>query len=36
VPTGAYFQTESTLTKAGIEIEIATSVINGALGRGVQ
>ncbi|HWR46439.1 MAG TPA: hypothetical protein VN327_02295 [Pseudonocardiaceae bacterium] len=27
VPTGAYFQTESTLTKA--EIEIATSVING-------
>ena len=27
VPTGAYFQTESSLTKA--EIEIATSVING-------
>jgi 4-carboxymuconolactone decarboxylase len=27
VPTGAYFQTQSTLTKA--EIEIATSVING-------
>ena len=27
VPTGAYFQTESTLTKA--EIEIATNVING-------
>lgn len=27
VPTGAYYQTESTLTKA--EIEIATSVING-------
>ena len=30
VPTGAYFQTESTLTKA--EIEIATSVINGRWG----
>jgi 4-carboxymuconolactone decarboxylase len=30
VPTGAYFQTESTLTKA--EIEIATSVINGHWG----
>jgi 4-carboxymuconolactone decarboxylase len=27
VPTGAYYQTESTLTKA--EIEIATSIING-------
>ena len=27
VPTGAYFQTESTLTKA--EIEIATNVVNG-------
>jgi 4-carboxymuconolactone decarboxylase len=27
VPTGAYYQTESTLTKA--EIEIATNVING-------
>jgi 4-carboxymuconolactone decarboxylase len=27
VPTGAYFQTQSTLTKA--EIEIATNVING-------
>ena len=27
VPTGAYFQTESTLTKA--EIEIATNMING-------
>src|SRR5262249_60785566 len=27
VPTGAYFQTESTLTKA--EIEIATNLING-------
>jgi 4-carboxymuconolactone decarboxylase len=27
VPTGAYFQTESSLTKA--EIEIVTSVING-------
>jgi 4-carboxymuconolactone decarboxylase len=30
VPTGAYYQTESTLTKA--EIEIATSVINGRWG----
>ncbi len=30
VPTGAYYQTESSLTKA--EIEIATSVINGAWG----
>ena len=30
VPTGAYFQTESMLTKA--EIEIATSVINGRWG----
>src|SRR5579875_2544438 len=30
VPTGAYFQTESSLTKA--EIEIATSVINGRWG----
>ncbi|MBV8723443.1 MAG: carboxymuconolactone decarboxylase [Candidatus Eremiobacteraeota bacterium] len=30
VPTGGYFQTESTLTKA--EIEIATSVINGHWG----
>jgi 4-carboxymuconolactone decarboxylase len=30
VPTGAYFQTESTLTKA--EIEIATTVINGHWG----
>jgi 4-carboxymuconolactone decarboxylase len=30
VPTGAYFQTESSLTKA--EIEIATSVINGHWG----
>jgi 4-carboxymuconolactone decarboxylase len=28
-PTGAYFQTESTLTKAEIEIEIATNLING-------
>ncbi len=27
VPTGAYYQTQSTLTKA--EIEIATNVING-------
>jgi 4-carboxymuconolactone decarboxylase len=30
VPTGAYYQTESTLTKA--EIEIATNVINGHWG----
>ena len=30
VPTGAYFQTESTLTKA--EIEIVTNVINGRWG----
>src|SRR5579875_3217490 len=30
VPTGAYFQTESSLTKA--EIEIITSVINGRWG----
>src|SRR5882757_3184399 len=30
VPTGAYFQTESTLSKA--EIEIATNVINGRWG----
>ena len=30
VPTGAYFQTDSTLSKA--EIEIATSVINGKWG----
>ena len=30
VPTGAYFQTESSLTKA--EIEIATNVINGRWG----
>jgi 4-carboxymuconolactone decarboxylase len=30
VPTGAYFQTESTLTKA--EIEIATNVIDGRWG----
>ena len=30
VPTGAYFQTESSLTKA--EIEIATSSINAAWG----
>lgn len=30
VPTGAYFQTESTLTKA--EIEIATNIINGHWG----
>ena len=30
VPTGGYYQTESTLTKA--EIEIATNVINGRWG----
>jgi 4-carboxymuconolactone decarboxylase len=31
VPTGAYYQTESTLAKA--EIEIVTNIINGCWGR---
>jgi hypothetical protein len=34
VPTGAYFQTESTLTKA--EIEIVTNVIAGRWGAGIR